>query len=86
MIPYDSWRAIMRAQSSVIWSDFNSQEKGPMGENVSIIKVQEELERSGAGAELIGALATGLANYIPKLDRSLRKLSTSTSHDKRLII
>jgi len=38
-----------------------------MGEKTSIIKVQEELERSGAGAELVGALATGLANYIPKV-------------------
>jgi hypothetical protein len=66
MIPYDR-AAITTAQSSVIRSDLRVRRKGRMGEKTSIIKVQEELERSGAGAELVGALATGLANYIPKV-------------------
>jgi hypothetical protein len=60
-----------------------------MSEKLSIIKLQEELDKGGARAEAIGAFATALANYVPKIGPLLAEaISVSIPQQKleRLII
>lgn len=60
-----------------------------MAEKLSINKLQEELEKGGARAELIGAFATALVNYVPKVGPLLAEaISVSIPQQKldRLII
>jgi hypothetical protein len=60
-----------------------------MAEKLSIIKIQEELEKGGTRAELAGAFASALANYVPKVGPILAEaISVSIPQQKldRLII
>jgi len=60
-----------------------------MSEKLSIVKVQQELEKGSTGAEIVGAFASALANYVPKVGPILAEaISVSIPQQKldRLII
>jgi hypothetical protein len=55
-----------------------------MTEKLSIIKIQEDLEKGDARAELVGAFATALANYVPKVGPILAEAISVSIPQKKL--